>query len=99
MLLLSPDLFKAAAIRIHSSLKEGGYFYISLNEPVEESSDPESDVFVNIMGQDMYSRAYTVKEIEETFTPLGFTQIKFHREIQISKEFGEEHVIEFIYKK
>ena len=92
-------LFKEAARRIHSSLKEGGHFYLALNEPVEESSDPESDVIVNIMGQEMYSRAYTVKEIEETFTPLGFTLVKFHREIQVSKEFGEEHVIEFIYKK
>lgn len=99
MLLLSPDLFKQTAKHIHSSLKTGGYFYLSLNEPVNESIDPDSDVFVNIMGQDMYSRAYTVNEIEEIFNPLGFKQTKFHREIQVSAEFGEEHVIEFIYKK
>jgi len=99
MLLLTPKQFKETARRIHSALKDGGYFYLALNEPAEKPSDPESDVFVNIMGQEMYSRAYTVKEIKETFTPLGFTQVKFHREIQFSKEFGEEHVIEFIYRK
>jgi hypothetical protein len=36
---------------------------------------------------------------EETFPPLGFTRVKFHREIQVSKESGEEHVIKFIYRK
>jgi SAM-dependent methyltransferase len=99
MLLLIPDMFKEAAKRIYTALKDGGYFYLALNEPAEESSDPESDVIVNIMGQEMYSRAYTVKEIEETFIPLGFTRVIFHREIQVSEEFGEEHVIEFIYQK
>lgn len=99
MLLLTPDMFKEAASRIHSALRDGGHFYLALNEPAEVSNDPESDVIVNIMGQEMYSRAYTVQEIEETLTPLGFKLVKFHREIQVSKEFGEEHVIEFIYRK
>jgi hypothetical protein len=99
MLLLTPDLFKEAAKKIYTALKDGGHFYLALNEPAKESSDPESDVIVNIMGQDMYSRAYTVKEIEETFIPIGFTRVIFHREIQVSEEFGEEHVIEFIYRK
>ena len=99
MLLLSPDLFKETASRIHLALVDGGYFYLSLNEPVCESEDPDSEVFVNIMGQDMYSRAYTVKEIEGVFQSLGFSLMKFNREVQISEEFGEEHVIEFIYQK
>ena len=77
----------------------GGHFYLSLNEPASVSDDPESEVFVNIMGQDMYSRAYTVQEIEGVFRSLDFSPVKFHREVQISEEFGEEHVIEFIYKK
>jgi hypothetical protein len=51
------------------------------------------------MGQDMYSRAYTVNEIEEIFQPLGFTRIRFNRVVHASEEFGEEHVIEFIYQK
>jgi len=99
MLLLSPDLFKETAWRIYSALVEGGYFYLSLNEPASVSDDPDSDVFVNIMGQDMYSRAYTVEEIESYFQPLGFSPVKFNRVVHVSEEFGEEHVIEFIYQK
>jgi len=99
MLLLSPDLFKETASRVHSALVNGGHFYLSLNEPASESDDSESEVFVNIMGQDMYSRAYTVQEIEDVFQPLGFSLVKFNRDIEVTEEFGEEHVIEFIYKR
>lgn len=99
MLLLPPDLFKETASRIYSALVEGGYFYLSLNEPASISDDPDSEVYVNIMGQDMYSRAYTVEEIEGYFRPLGLSLVKFDRDIQVSEEFGEEHVIEFIYQK
>ncbi|MCW4049544.1 MAG: methyltransferase domain-containing protein [Candidatus Bathyarchaeota archaeon] len=99
MLLLPPDLFKETASRIYSALVAGGYFYLSLNEPASLSDDPDSEVFVNIMGQDMYSRAYTVEEIESIFQPLGFSLMNFNRLIHVSEEFGEEHVIEFIYQK
>jgi len=99
MLLLPPDLFKETASRIHSALVEGGLFYLSLNEPAGISDDPDSDVFVDIMGQDMYSRAYTVEEIESVFQPLGFSLVRFNRDTHVSEEFGEEHVIEFIYQK
>jgi len=99
MLLLPPELFKETASRIYSALVEGGYFYLSLNEPASVSDDPDSEVFVNIMGQDMYSRAYTVEEIEVYFQPLGLSLVKFNREVHVSEEFGEEHVIEFIYQK
>ena len=99
MLLLPPDLFRETASRIYSVLVDGGYFYLSLNEPGNDSHDPDSDVFVNLMGQDMYSRGYRVEEIEGHFLPLGLSLTKFHRETQISREFGEEHVIEFIFQK
>ena len=99
MLLLSPEMFLETAKRIHAALKTGGLFYLSLNEPPNHFDDPDEDVYVNVMGQDMYSRAYTVEEVEAIFTGLGFTRISFHREIQCSEEFGEEHVIEFIYQK
>ncbi len=99
MLLLPPDLFKETASRIYSALVEGGYFYLSLNEPASISDDPDSEVYVNIMGQDMYSRAYTVEEIEGYFQPLDLSLVKFDRDVQVSEEFGEEHVIEFIYQK
>jgi SAM-dependent methyltransferase len=45
MLLLPPDLFKETASRIYSALVEGGYFYLSLNEPASISGDPDSEVF------------------------------------------------------
>jgi len=99
MLLLSPDLFKDTASRIYSALVDEGYFYLSLNEPGNDSHDPDSDVFVNLMGQEMYSRGYRVEEIEGYFLPLGFSLVKFHRETQVSEEFGEEHVIEFVFQK
>ena len=99
MLLLAPEMFLEAARGIHKALVSGGFFYLSLNEPPNSVDDPDDDTYVNIMGQDMYSRAYTVGEITAIFTGLGFTQVSFHREIQHSKEFGEEHVIEFIYQK
>lgn len=99
MLLLPPELFKEAAKRIHQALHNGGLFYLSLNEPPNASEDPDKEAYVNVMGQDMYSRAYMVDEIEEIFTGLGFQRVKFHRETQFSEEFGEEHVIEFIYRK
>ncbi len=99
MLLLSPELFNEAARRIVDALVDGGLFYLSLNEPPNTSDNADGEVYVNIMGQGMYSRAYTVEEIEETFKPLGFKLVKFHRETQFSDEFGEEHVVEFIYRK
>jgi SAM-dependent methyltransferase len=99
MLLLPPDLFRETTSRIYSALVEGGYLYLSLNEPSSISDDPDSEVFVNIMGQDMYSRAYTVEETEGYFRPLGLSLVKFNREVQVSEEFGEEHVVEFIYQK
>jgi len=40
-----------------------------------------------------------VEEIEGYFQPLGLSLMKFNRSIQVSEEFGEEHVIEFIYQK
>lgn len=99
MLLLPPTLFRETASRIHSALLEGGCFYLSLNEPASVSGDPDSEAYVNVMGQDMYSRAYTVEEVEAVFQPLGFTPVKFSRATHVSEEFGEEHVIEFIYQK
>jgi len=99
MLLLPPELFRETASRIRSALVEGGLLYLSLNEPACMSDDADSEVFVNIMGQEMYSRAYTVKEVESVFLPLGFSLVKFNRDTHVSEEFGEEHVVEFIYRK
>ena len=99
MLLLDPPLFKDVAGRIVRSLKNDGLFYLALNEPREEGADVEGEAVVEIMGEKMYSRAYTKNEVLEAFVPLGMKRLKFNREIRTSKEFGEEHVIEFMLKK
>lgn len=99
MLLLDPALFRDVARRIVRSLKTGGLFYLALNEPRREDSDVDGETVVEIMGEKMYSRPYSKKEVLEAFARLGMKQLKFSREIRTSKEFGEEHVIEFVFMK
>ncbi|MFX1502864.1 MAG: class I SAM-dependent methyltransferase [Promethearchaeota archaeon] len=99
MLCLSPPLFKDVAIRLEMALKINGLLYIALNEPREVEQNPDEDVLVEIMGEKMYSRAYTEKEVLETFTPLGLTLLKIHREIVNSKEFGIEYCMRLLFKK
>jgi len=59
MLLLDPPLSKDVAGRIVRSLKNDGLFYLALNEPHEEGADVDGEAVVKIMGEKMYSRAYT----------------------------------------
>jgi len=100
MLLLNPQLFKDVGKRIVKSLKNNGLFYLALNEPREEGGNlDDDDVIVNILGEKMYSRAYTEEEIITIFTSLGLNLLKIHREIISSKEFGIEHCIRFLFKK
>ena len=99
MLLLDSLLFKDVGRRVVRSLKKGGLFYLSLNEPWEQNADVDKEVVVEIMGERMYSRAYTKEEVLETFAPLGMILLKFNREIQTSKIFGIEHTTVYIFKK
>ena len=99
MLLLDPPRFREAAARIHRSLKRGGVIYVALNEPWGEEEDADAEAYVEIMGEVMYSRGYTVGEVRSTFLPLGVEEIRFQRDIHRSEEFGEEHVIEFLFEK
>ncbi|MFX0074102.1 MAG: class I SAM-dependent DNA methyltransferase [Candidatus Hermodarchaeota archaeon] len=99
MLLLSPEILKDVAKRVRNSLKRGGLFYISLNEPRVKNIDLDKDVICKIMGETMYSRAYTEDEINSIFSPLGLKRIKTHREILSSKEFGVEHMMVLVFKK
>lgn len=99
MLLLSPELMKDVAKRIVSSLKPGGLFYISLNESRVKNADLDKDVICEIMGETMYSRAYTEEEIINTFSSLGLQRLKIHREILNSEEFGVEHMMAMVFKK
>ena len=99
MLLLTPQLFKNVATRIVKSLKKNGLFYLSLNEPRVKDIDLDEDVICEIMGETMYSRAYTEEEILNAFTPLGLKYLKIYREMLTSEEFGIEHMIVFVFRK
>ena len=99
MLLLNSVLLKDAAKKIDKALKNDGLLYISLNEAPEEEMDLDRNVLVKIMGELMYSRAYTEEEINNIFSPLGLKKIKTHREILSSEEFGIEHMMVMIFKK
>ncbi|MFX0041593.1 MAG: class I SAM-dependent methyltransferase [Candidatus Hodarchaeota archaeon] len=99
MLLLDPPLFNDVAKKIVRSLKKEGLFYLSLNEPQEEGEDVDQDVFVEIMGEKMYSRAYSKKEVLKVFSKISMELLKFHRETLMSKEFGIEHSTVYVFKK
>ncbi len=99
MLLLNPDMFKDVARKIVKSLKSDGFFYLSLNEPGVKTTDLDEDVICEIMGEKMYSRAYTEGEVQEIFVPLGLKKLQIYRETQNSKEFGIEYMIVFVFQK
>ena len=99
MLLLNPDMFKDVARKIVKSLKFNGFFYLSLNEPSVKTTDLDEDVICEIMGEKMYSRAYTEGEVQEIFIPLGLKKLQIYRETQNSKEFGIEYMIVFVFQK
>ncbi|MHA1242668.1 MAG: class I SAM-dependent methyltransferase [Promethearchaeota archaeon] len=99
MLLLNPKMFKDVARRVVKSLKANGFFYLSLNEPGVENTDLDEDVICEIMGETMYSRAYTEGEILDVFTSLGLKKLQIYRETQNSKEFGTEYMMVFVFQK
>lgn len=99
MLLLDPSRFKIVAKKIANSLKKRGIFYLSLNEPNEEDSNVDEEAVVEIMGETMYSRAYTREEVLEVFVPMKMKLLRFQRQVIISKEFGEENMMEFVFKR
>jgi len=99
MLLLTPDMFKDVARRIVKSLKSKGFLYLSLNEPLVKKVDLDEDVICEIMGERMYSRAYTEEEILDIFTVLGLKKLQIYRETQNSEEFGTECMIAIVFQK
>ncbi|MBY9018469.1 MAG: class I SAM-dependent methyltransferase [Candidatus Lokiarchaeota archaeon] len=99
MLLLNPDMFKDVARRVVKSLKRNGLFYLSLNEPKVKDADLDEDVICEIMGEIMYSRAYTEEEILDVFTPLEVKKLQIYRETQNSEEFGIEYMLVFVFQK
>jgi len=101
MLLLDPEQFNDVAKRIVRALKKGGFFYLSLNEPEEENIDVDNYDYtiIEIMGQKMYSRPYTEKEVLTIFSSLGMKLMKLYRKMQTSELYGTEFTINFIFKK
>lgn len=99
MLCLNPPLFKDVAGRLEKSLKKNGLLYIALNEPRNVHHDLDKNVIVEIMGEKMYSRAYTEQEVLSIFIPLGFSLFKINREIISTEQFGIEHCMRFLFRK
>jgi len=99
MLLLNPEMFKEVAKKVVKSLKNNGFFYLSLNELCVENTNLDEDVICEIMGETMYSRAYTEREILDVLTPLGLKKLQIYRETQNSEEFGTEYMIAFVFQK
>ena len=98
MLLLDPQNFKKAATRIVASLKKGGHFLLTLNEPGPEGHKEEEN-YTEIMGQQMYSRPYTEQEIRNVFCPLGMEIIKVKRETVKTENYGTEHCLMILMRK
>ncbi|MHA1669177.1 MAG: class I SAM-dependent methyltransferase [Promethearchaeota archaeon] len=99
MILLNPDMFKNVARKVVKALKKNGLFYLSLNEPKVKDADLDEDVICEIMGENMYSRAYTEDEILDVFSPLGVKKLQIYRKTQNSEEFGTEYMLVFVFQK
>ena len=99
MLLLDPPLFRDVAGRVVGALRGGGVLYLALNEPSSEGSDVDGEAVVEIMGEAMYSRGYSVGEVRGVFSALGLEEAGFHREVHVTEEFGVEHMLEFLFRK
>lgn len=99
LLLLDPPLFQDVSKLIVRALKQGGLFYLALNEPSSDDEDPDDNVLVEIMGETMYSRAYTEDEVRKVFIPLGMQLMKLSRSIIHTPEFGVENMVEYVFKK
>jgi len=98
MLLLDPHNFKKAASRIIAALKKGGYFLLALNEPGPEGHNEEEN-YTKIMGQRMYSRPYTEREIKDIFCPSGTEIIRVERETVKSEKYGTEYCLMILMRK
>ncbi|MEA2037834.1 MAG: class I SAM-dependent methyltransferase [Nanoarchaeota archaeon] len=95
MLCLDPKNFEIAAKKAVKSLKQGGFFFLALNEPPPGHKEEEN--YTKIMGQEMYSRPYTEDEIRKVFSELKI--IKVEREIVGSKAYGIEYTLLVLMQK
>ena len=97
MLCLDPKNFKKTAKKIAKSLKKNGFFFLALNEP--RPGHKEKENITTIMGQKLYSRPYTEKEIRTIFSKQNMKIIKVEREIIMSKEYGKEYSLIILMQK
>ena len=98
MLCLDFKNFEIAAKKAVNSLKQGGIFFLALNEP-HSPGHIESENITEIMGQKMYSRPYSIDEVREVFEKLNMKIIKVARETVSSKAYGDEHTLLVLMKK
>jgi SAM-dependent methyltransferase len=97
MLCLDPKNFEIAAKKAIKSLKRGGFFFLTLNEPPPGHNEDEN--YTEIMGQKMYSRPYTEDEIRKVFSKLNMKIIKVKRETVSSKAYGKEYMLLVLMQK
>jgi SAM-dependent methyltransferase len=98
MLCLDKKNFMKAAAKISQALKRKGFFLLSLNETQLEGHK-EEESFIEILGQKMYSRPYSEKEIRDIFEKNNMKIIRIEREIVRTKMYGEEHTMIILFQK
>lgn len=94
MLCLDKYNFGIASKKIVDALKPEGYFLLFLNEPHLKQ---EKENITAIMGEKMFTRPYTEKEVTGFFPDLNIINIQ--RQTIISKRFGKEYTLLMLFKK
>ncbi|MFT4309685.1 MAG: class I SAM-dependent methyltransferase [Candidatus Woesearchaeota archaeon] len=98
MLCLDPDSFRIAAIKAVNALRRRGLLFLALNEPPPKGHDDKENITI-IMGQEMYSRPYTLEEVRDVFENIGMSIIKIARETVSSEAYGDEHTLIVLMRK
>ncbi|MAG61122.1 hypothetical protein CL619_05015 [archaeon] len=98
MLCLTPGLFEKTARKIAKALKQKGLFSLGLNEAGPKGHNESEDI-TEIMGQEIYSRPYSEKEIKDIFLPLKMKIISVNRQTIHSEEYGEEYSLVILMQK
>ncbi len=94
MICLDVKNFKKSSRKIAAALKPGGFFFLALNEP----SSSGDGGFEKVIGQRMYVRSYTEKEIRFIFKS-GLKVLKVERDVVVSKTYGKEHSLLILMQK
>ncbi|MCY3411053.1 MAG: class I SAM-dependent methyltransferase [Candidatus Heimdallarchaeota archaeon] len=92
--LLHPDQFNQALIIINNALMPQGLFYLSLNEPGQDSDEEK-----NIFGKQMYFKDYSLDSLLRIVNNHGFELISYHRSTEESYAFDVELMLELVVRK